>query len=62
VFASIEAPIHPESKSGLANLLNKNAHKPSELDLHISFDQAGVLHTKYQEQVVQRPQRQAPIY
>ena len=42
VCASIEAPIHPEPKNGLENLLNSNADKCSDLDLHISFDQAGV--------------------
>ena len=62
VFASIEAPMHPEPKNGLENLLNRNANKRSELDLHISLDQAGVLHMKDQEQVVQRPQRQAPFH
>ena len=50
VCASIEASIHPEPKNGLENLLNRNADKWSELDLHISFDQAGVLHMKDQEQ------------
>ena len=54
--------MHPESRNGFENLLNKNTDKRSELDLHISFDQAGVLHMKDQEQVVQRPQGQAPIH
>ena len=62
VFASIEAPIYPEPKNGLENLLNTNADKCSQLDLHISLNQAGVLHMKDQEQIVQRPQRQAPVH
>ena len=53
--ASIEAPIHLEPKNELENLLNRNADKWSELDLHISFDQASVLHMKDQEQDMQRP-------
>ena len=60
--ASIEASIHPEPKNGLENLLNRNADKCSELDLHISFDQASVLHMKDQEQDMQHPQGQAPIH
>lgn len=62
VFASIEAPMHSEPENGLETLLNRNADECSELDLHISFEQAGVLHMKDQEHVVQRPQRQAPIH
>ena len=30
--------------------------------MHISFDQASILHMKDQEQNMQRPQGQAPIY
>ena len=59
--ASIEAPINPEPKNGLGNLLKRNADKCSNLDLHISFDQASVLHINDQEQDMQRPQGQAPI-
>ena len=55
VCASAEAPIHPEPKNGLEDLLNRNADKCSELDLHISLDQASVLHMKDQEQDTQRP-------
>ena len=60
--ASVEAPIHPEPKNGLEHLLNRNADKFSELDLHISFDQAGVLHMKAQEQTIQRPWGESPIH
>ena len=58
----MEAPIHPEPKNGLEDLLNRNADKCSELDLHIFLDQASVLHMKDQEQDTQRPQGQAPIH
>ena len=46
VFASIEASIHPEPKNGLENLLNRNADKCSESDLHIFFDQVGVAYER----------------
>ena len=44
VFASIQVPTYPESKTRLENLLNRNVDKCSGLDLHIFFHQAGVLH------------------
>lgn len=57
VFASIEAPIHPEVENGLENLLNRNADKCSELDLHISFE-----HMKRSRTSPATSQRQAPIH
>ena len=57
VFASIEAPIHPEPK-----FIKHKCRQMLAVRLHISLNQAGVLHMKDQEQIVRRPQRQAPIH
>ena len=61
VVESVGVPMQPEPESSSDNSLNRNTDKCLELDLHISVDWTDVLHMKDQEQVVQSPQRQAPI-